>query len=73
MVRHAGFEDVEVRLVGERVIGPALRLVRRRLEDGDLEAPAAMRLAARLMLAQTELLWRNGVVDYLLLRATKPR
>ncbi|MEX2203711.1 MAG: methyltransferase domain-containing protein [Actinomycetota bacterium] len=73
MARHAGFEDVEARLIGERVIGPALRFVRRRLEDGDHEAPAAMRLAARVMLAQTELLWRNGVVDYLLLRATKPR
>lgn len=73
MARRAGFEDVESRLVGERVIGPALRFVRRRLEDGDHEAPAAMRLAARVMLAQTELLWRNGVVDYLLLRATKPR
>jgi SAM-dependent methyltransferase len=73
MARRAGFEDVELRLVGERVIGPALRFVRRRLEDGDHEAPAAMRLAARVMLAQTELLWRNGVVDYLLLRATKPR
>jgi hypothetical protein len=24
------------------------------------------------MLAQTEVLWRNGVVDYLLLRARKP-
>ncbi len=73
MARRAGFEDVESRLVGERVIGPALRFVRRRLEDGDHEAPAAMRLAARVMLAQTELLWRNGVVEYLLLRATKPR
>lgn len=73
MARRAGFEDVEARLVGERVVGPALRFVRRRLEDGDHEAPAAMRLAARVMLAQTELLWRNGVVDYLLLRATKPR
>jgi SAM-dependent methyltransferase len=73
MARRAGFEDVEARLVGDRVIGPALRFVRRRLEDGDHEAPAAMRLAARVMLAQTELLWRNGVVDYLLLRATKPR
>ena len=73
MARRAGFEDVEARLVGERVIGPALRFVRRRLEDGDHEAPTAMRLAARVMLAQTELLWRNGVVDYLLLRATKPR
>lgn len=71
--RRAGFEDVEARVVGERVIGPALRFVRRRLEGDDHEAPAAMRLAARVMLAQTELLWRNGVVDYLLLRATKPR
>jgi len=73
MARRAGFEEVEARLVGDRVIGPALRFVRRRLEDGDHEAPAAMRLAARVMLAQTELLCRNGVVDYLLLRATKPR
>ena len=73
MARRAGFEDVEARLVGDRVIGPALRFVRRRLGDGDHEAPAAMRLAARMMLAQTDLLWRNGVVDYLLLRATKPR
>jgi SAM-dependent methyltransferase len=72
MARRAGFEDVQARVVGERVIGPALRFVRRRLEDGDHEAPAAMRLAARVMLAQTELLWRKGVVDYLLLRATKP-
>lgn len=73
MARRAGFEDVEARVVGERVIGPAIQFVRRRLEDGDHEAPAAMRLAARVMLAQTELLWRNGVVDYLLLRARKPR
>jgi hypothetical protein len=72
MARRAGFEDVQARVVGERVIGPALRFVRRRLEDGDHAAPAAMRLAARVMLAQTELLWRKGVVDYLLLRATKP-
>lgn len=72
MARRAGFEDVEARVVGERVIGPALRFVRRRLEDGDHETPATMRLAARVLLAQTELLWRNGVVDYLLLGATKP-
>lgn len=73
MARRAGFEDVEARLVGDRVIGPALRFVRRRLEDGDRDAPSTMRLAARVMLAQTELLWRSGVVDYLLLRATKSR
>jgi SAM-dependent methyltransferase len=73
MARRAGFEDVEARLVGDRVIGPALRFVRRRLEDGDRDASSTMRLAARAMLAQTELLWRTGVVDYLLLRATKSR
>ncbi len=26
----------------------------------------------RLMLGQAELLWRRGLLDYLLLRATKP-
>ena len=68
----AGFEDVETELVGERTIAPALRFVRDRLERGDADAPAAMRLASRVMLAQVELLWRNRVLDYLLLRARKP-
>jgi erythromycin 3''-O-methyltransferase len=70
--REAGFVDVRTELVGERVIGPALRFVRQRLELGDTEAPFAMRLASRAMLAQVELLWRNRVLDYLLLRAAKP-
>jgi SAM-dependent methyltransferase len=69
----AGFADVEVRLVGDRVIGPALRSVRRGLDSGALDAPRAMRLACRAMLAQADLLWRRGVLDYLLLRATRPR
>jgi SAM-dependent methyltransferase len=67
----AGFVDVEVRPVGERVLAPALRFVRSRLDDGT-PAPVAMRLAARAMLAQMELLWERGIVDYVLLRARKP-
>lgn len=71
-VRRAGFVHVETELVGDRVIGPALRFVRGRLRSGELEAPLGMRLASRVMLAQLELLWRRGMVDYLLLRAAKP-
>ena len=69
----AGFADVEVRLVGDRVIAPALWFVRARLEAGEVDAPLAMRLACRAMLAQAELLWERGVLDYLLLRAVKPQ
>jgi SAM-dependent methyltransferase len=72
MAAGAGFVDVEARVVGERVIDPALRFVRGRLEAGRVEAPAAMRAACRLLLAQAELLWRRGVLDYLLLRARRP-
>ncbi len=67
----AGFRDVRSQLVGERVIGPALLFVRRKL-DREQDAPLSFRLAARVMLAQVELLWRRRVIDYLLLRAVKP-
>jgi erythromycin 3''-O-methyltransferase len=70
--RRAGFADVEVELVGERVIAPALRFVRDRLERREVDAPAAMRLASRVMLDQVETLWRNGVLEYALLRARRP-
>ena len=70
--KEAGFAGVDARLVGERVIGPALRFVRGRLDAGDPPAPLAMRLACRAMLAQADLLWRRRVLEYLLLRATKP-
>jgi SAM-dependent methyltransferase len=70
-IRRAGFVDVEVAVVGERVIAPALRFVRERLERGDGRAPAAMRLASRAMLAQVELQWRNGVIDYALISARR--
>lgn len=71
LARAAGFVDVRARLVGERVIAPALRFVRRRVESG-LDAPPLYALACRVMLAQVERLWRHGLIDYLLLRATRP-
>jgi len=69
---NAGFRDVDARLVGERVIAPALAFVRRKLAVADDDAPPAMRLASRAMLSQVELLWRRGLLDYLLLTAIKP-
>jgi erythromycin 3''-O-methyltransferase len=71
LVRAAGFTDVRAELVGERVIGPALRVVRRRLEAG-VDAPTTATAASRVMLAQVELLWRRRIIDYLLLRAVRP-
>jgi erythromycin 3''-O-methyltransferase len=65
----AGFRGVKVRLCGDRVIDPALAVIRRRLE-ADRDAPASMRLAARVMLAQMTMLRRRGVIEYMLLRAT---
>ena len=71
-IERAGFRDVELELVGDRVIAPALRFVRDRLDRGDVEAPAAMRWASRVMLGQVETLWRGGVLEYALVRARKP-
>jgi erythromycin 3''-O-methyltransferase len=72
-VEGAGFRDVEARLVGDRVIAPALAFVRRRLDIERREASTALRLASRAMLSQVELLWRRGMLDYLLLKAVKPK
>ena len=71
-VEAAGFVDVHTELVGERVIEPALRFVRDRLGRARDEAAGSYRLAAWIMLSQVELLWDRGMIDYLLLRATKP-
>jgi len=71
-VEDAGFRDVRTDLVGERVIEPALRFVRDRLRSSREEAAASYRLAASIMLSQVDLLWDRGMIDYLLLRATKP-
>jgi SAM-dependent methyltransferase len=68
----AGFVDVRAESVGDRVIGPALRFVRGRLDRGDGEVPRSYELAVRLMLRQVDLLWRRGMLDYLLLHGRKP-
>jgi ubiquinone/menaquinone biosynthesis C-methylase UbiE len=69
--RTAGFVDVDVTLCGDRVIAPALRLIAARLARAPT-APTGQRAAARLLLRQVELLWRKGIIEYLLLHATRP-
>ena len=69
--RAAGFENVRTELVGDRVIGPALRVTRARLAKRQ-GAPATIRIPSQAFLGQTELLWDRGAVEYLLLHATKP-
>jgi SAM-dependent methyltransferase len=71
-IGRAGFVDVGHELVGGRVIAPALRFVRDRLDARDREADRALVFAARVMVAQADVLWERGLVDYLLLRARKP-
>jgi len=68
----AGFVDVESELVGSRVIAPALRFVRDRLDARGEGEGRSLALAARTMLGQADVLWERGVLDYLLLRARKP-
>jgi SAM-dependent methyltransferase len=68
-VEAAGFTDVRTRLCGDRVIQPALRWARRALDEAS-GVPAAQLAGARFFLRQVELLWRKGVIEYLLLHAT---
>jgi SAM-dependent methyltransferase len=68
----AGFTDVRVQRVGDRVIGPALRCIHARLDDGTHGASRTYSLAARIMLAQVDALWERRIIDYLLLQGTKP-
>jgi microcystin synthetase protein McyJ len=68
----AGFTDVESELAGDRVIAPALRFVRDRLDAGGEGEGRSLALAARTMLGQADVLWERGILDYLLLRARKP-
>jgi SAM-dependent methyltransferase len=70
--RAAGLVDVEVTRCGDRVIAPALRVIAARLA-GSPPAPLGHRTAARFLLWQVELLWRHRIIDYLLLRAARPR
>ena len=69
----AGFKDVQIEMVGERVIGPALRFVRGRLDRAHAgrEMARSYELAARIMVAQVDLLWERRIIDYLFLRAVR--
>jgi SAM-dependent methyltransferase len=70
-VRAAGFVEVSTELVGRRVIEPALRLVERRLHR-PTPLPRSQRLAAGIFVRHVDLLWRRGLIEYLLLSARKP-
>ncbi len=67
-----GFVDVRSELVGDRVIAPALRSVRDRLDAERAGARPSLALAARTMLSQADVLWERGLLDYQLLDARKP-
>ena len=69
LARAAGLKEVSIEPCGGRVILPAVRFLRRRLDGSSADVPRGQRLVARLMLAQWELLHRRGVIDYVLLRA----
>jgi SAM-dependent methyltransferase len=69
-VASAGFDDVRSSLEGARVIGPAFRSVRARLDEPSAGS-APERLAARTMLREAEVLWEHGVLEYLFLTARK--
>jgi hypothetical protein len=67
---------VDVTLCGDRVIAPAVRLTAGRLtagpSAGPRAAPAGQQAIGRLLLGQVNLLWRRGIIEYLLLRAVRP-
>ena len=69
--RAAGLVDVQVTRCGAEVIAPAIRLTRARLA-APTAAPTGQHLAAQLLLRQVDLLYRHHIIDYLLLRATRP-
>jgi len=69
--RAAGLAEVEVTSRGDRVIAPAVRLTAARLA-GPRAAPTGQQAIGRLLLRQVDLLWRRGIIDYLLLRAGRP-
>jgi hypothetical protein len=69
---NAGFVEIRTELVGDRVIAPALRFVRDRLDRREPGVARSFALATRAMLAQADVLWERGLLDYLLLDARKP-
>ena len=67
----AGFEELRWELVGDRVVAPALRFVRDRLDVRRDRGPRSLALVARTMLSQADVLWERGLLDYLLLEGRK--
>jgi ubiquinone/menaquinone biosynthesis C-methylase UbiE len=64
-----GFTDIEIQSVGERVFPAAIAYMRGRLARTP-EAPRLHRFGAKLLLNQWELLYRRGMMDYILTTAT---
>jgi SAM-dependent methyltransferase len=69
--RSAGLVDVDIQRCGDRVIAPAIELTRERLSASD-RVPIGQRQAGRVLLGQVDLMWRRGIIDYVLFRARKP-
>ncbi len=69
LLGRAGFEHVDIRSVGSRVLPPAIRFLRARLERSS-GAPLIQRTGARILLDQWELLYERGMLDYILVTAT---
>ena len=64
-----GFTDIEIRSVGDRVFPPAIAFMRSRLGRSS-DVPRIQRFGAKLLLDQWELLYRRGMMDYILVTAT---
>lgn len=70
-LRDAGFVDVGVEVVSDRVLRPALRFLRARIA-ARRDVPRAYRTGARLVLWTWTVLWRGRAIEYLLVRASVP-
>lgn len=67
--RDAGLSDVHVERVGDRVIDPAFKFARRRLEANDA-MPRWQRRVGRALVGAWSKLRSRGMVEYILLTAT---
>lgn len=68
LLEAAGFTGVEIQRCGACVITPAVRALRRRVGRAT-DVPWGQRLVARALLRAWDLLYRRGMMDYLLVRA----
>ncbi|MGI8574779.1 MAG: methyltransferase domain-containing protein [Egibacteraceae bacterium] len=68
-ITRAGFTDVRLERVGQRVFTPVLSYLRQRLTHRPEGVPVGQWRSAQLMVSQWDLLWRRGVIDYVLVSA----